>query len=130
MSSPDQQPRSVRPTPGGIYDYLLGGHHYSAADREAAEGCVFLKGVNLRLFLGESSVCGSVCVFRGVLGVTWSDRCWSAWVLAGLPGKCRGWCRVPGPPVPGPVPGSWGGINPHDPRRQVTEDRRWRFAFR
>src|ERR1044071_9567759 len=26
-----------RPSPAGIYDYFLGGHHYSEADRAAAE---------------------------------------------------------------------------------------------
>jgi hypothetical protein len=39
MNSPQQQSGSgaVVPTPAGIYDYLLGGHHYSAADQEAAQ---------------------------------------------------------------------------------------------
>jgi hypothetical protein len=37
MSSRDQHFRSAKPTPGGIYDYLLGGHHCSKTDREAAE---------------------------------------------------------------------------------------------
>ena len=30
----------LTPTPAGIYDYLLGGTHYTAADREAAEKAV------------------------------------------------------------------------------------------
>jgi hypothetical protein len=36
MNSP-QRSSTATPTPAGIYDYLLGGHHFSAADREAAE---------------------------------------------------------------------------------------------
>jgi S-adenosyl methyltransferase len=36
--SPELDP--VRPTPAGIYDYLLGGQHYSAADQAAAEQAV------------------------------------------------------------------------------------------
>jgi hypothetical protein len=42
MSSP-QRPSSsapASPTPAGIYDYLLGGDHHSAADRDAAEKAV------------------------------------------------------------------------------------------
>ncbi len=34
------EPGSARPTPAGIYDYLLGGQHYSAADQAAAEQAV------------------------------------------------------------------------------------------
>lgn len=34
--------RPVRPSPAGIYDYLLGGHHHSEADREAAEKALAL----------------------------------------------------------------------------------------
>jgi S-adenosyl methyltransferase len=39
MSDSPRQPgdRAESPTPAGIYDYLLGGRHHSAADREAAE---------------------------------------------------------------------------------------------
>jgi hypothetical protein len=34
------EPDPARPTPAGIYDYLLGGQHYSAADQAAAEQAV------------------------------------------------------------------------------------------
>lgn len=34
------EPGPARPTPAGIYDYLLGGQHYSAADQAAAEQAV------------------------------------------------------------------------------------------
>jgi S-adenosyl methyltransferase len=37
MSNPPPASGSAAPSPAGIYDYLLGGHHHSAADREAAE---------------------------------------------------------------------------------------------
>jgi SAM-dependent methyltransferase len=40
MSTPSPQP--TRPSPAGIYDFLLGGEHYSAADREAAEKALAL----------------------------------------------------------------------------------------
>jgi hypothetical protein len=32
----------VRPSPAGIYDYLLGGQHHTAADRGAAENALAL----------------------------------------------------------------------------------------
>jgi hypothetical protein len=38
LDSPEPDP--ARPTPAGIYDYLLGGQHYSAADQAAAEQAV------------------------------------------------------------------------------------------
>jgi len=39
MSTPQPAPPSdaTAPTPAGIYDYMLGGTHHSAAEREAAE---------------------------------------------------------------------------------------------
>ena len=40
VASPEPAP--ARPTPAGIYDYLLGGQHYSAADQAAAEQAVAL----------------------------------------------------------------------------------------
>jgi hypothetical protein len=41
MSVPSQPPASGgRPSPAGIYNYLLNGTHYSAADREAAESAL------------------------------------------------------------------------------------------
>jgi hypothetical protein len=36
----------ARPTPAGIYDYLLGGQHHSAADRAAAEQAMALTPAN------------------------------------------------------------------------------------
>jgi hypothetical protein len=43
MSSPHWSPVDVAaPTPAGIYNYLLGGSHHSAADREAAEEALAL----------------------------------------------------------------------------------------
>ena len=96
----------------------------------AREGCVFLKGVNLRLLPRESSGCGSVCMFRGVPGVSEGDRCWSAGMSAG--------CRMdsgPGRRGAGAlaVPGSfrnpeaeWTLMTPW----QAAEARRWRFLFR
>jgi hypothetical protein len=38
LESPEPDP--ARPTPAGIYDYLLRGQHYSAADQAAAEQAV------------------------------------------------------------------------------------------
>jgi O-methyltransferase involved in polyketide biosynthesis len=35
-------PRPVRPSPAGIYDYLLGGQHHTGADRESAENALAL----------------------------------------------------------------------------------------
>ncbi len=37
MSNPPPAPGRSGPSPAGIYDYLLGGHHHRAPDREAAE---------------------------------------------------------------------------------------------
>jgi hypothetical protein len=37
MNIPQQRSSASTPTPAGIYDYLLGGRHYSAADQEAAD---------------------------------------------------------------------------------------------
>lgn len=84
----------------------------------AAKGCVFLKSVELRLSPGESPSCWSVRVFVGVPGVTWGDRCWSAGMSAGRRAGSGAVVAVPGPPVSGPVPGSWGGKNPSCPRQQ------------
>ena len=42
MPDSAQQPDPARPTPAGIYDYLLGGQHHSAADRAAAEQAIAL----------------------------------------------------------------------------------------
>lgn len=40
------EPDPARPTPAGIYDYLLGGEHYSAADEAAAEQALALTPAN------------------------------------------------------------------------------------
>jgi S-adenosyl methyltransferase len=40
------EPGPARPTPAGIYDYLLGGQHHSAADRAAAEQAMALTPAN------------------------------------------------------------------------------------
>lgn len=40
------EPDPARPTPAGIYDYLLGGQHHSAADRAAAEQALALTPAN------------------------------------------------------------------------------------
>lgn len=42
MNATPPPSRSSRPSPAGIYDYLLGGHHYCEADREAAEKALAL----------------------------------------------------------------------------------------
>jgi hypothetical protein len=42
MSTPSHSPRPAKPVPAGICDYLLSGHHYTAADREAAEKALAL----------------------------------------------------------------------------------------
>ncbi len=36
-ADPGSASSAGKPTPAGIYDYLLGGHHHGAIDREAAE---------------------------------------------------------------------------------------------
>ena len=34
---PDKKPHSSQPSPGRIYDYILGGHHNYEIDRQLAE---------------------------------------------------------------------------------------------
>jgi hypothetical protein len=41
-----EEPDPARPTQAGIYDYLLGGEHYSAADQAAAEQAMALTPAN------------------------------------------------------------------------------------
>src|SRR5882724_4456563 len=58
---------------------------------------------------------GLSCRFMEISGVTKGDLHWSSVVEAGWRGSGRDAAPLPGPPVAGPVLGSWAGMTPSTP---------------